>query len=172
MRSVKVHQGLVNVSGLAKLAGCNFEVAFSQKLWAWCQSSPGGPGLWNKEGGILCSLSCRDLPAEGCDELATVKTAGQKIMVRLRWSSDGECSSRFVVSLRVDNCERRRIENKRLLDRAKVTPIPIESRPEAPWYFVCLACDAKWFAESSRARCPRCSDSNTSTEQITPPWWR
>jgi len=43
---------------------------------------------------------------------------------------------------------------------------------ELPWYHVCSRCNAKWFAEIAKARCPRCRQRCTATEQIKPPWWR
>lgn len=41
-----------------------------------------------------------------------------------------------------------------------------------PFYFVCSLCDAKWFAETPAAWCPRCRTSSTSNERLTPPWWK
>jgi len=40
-----------------------------------------------------------------------------------------------------------------------------------PWYFVCVTCSAKWFAETQRTHCPRCQTPAVSVQRITPPWW-
>lgn len=39
-----------------------------------------------------------------------------------------------------------------------------------PWYHVCDACNAKWFAQQAHAPCPRCGRPHLSQEQRTPPW--
>ena len=38
------------------------------------------------------------------------------------------------------------------------------------WYFVCLYCGAKWFAEQRQMQCPRCGTPHRSQEQLVPPW--
>jgi hypothetical protein len=38
------------------------------------------------------------------------------------------------------------------------------------WYFVCVTCNAKWFANGQLIVCPRCGELTVSTEQFTPPW--
>jgi len=39
-----------------------------------------------------------------------------------------------------------------------------------PRYFVCMACNAKFFAQVSKLPCPRCGSAYTSRERIEPPW--
>jgi hypothetical protein len=39
------------------------------------------------------------------------------------------------------------------------------------YYFVCTACEAKWFATQVRTICPRCGRRSLSGEQLTPPWY-
>jgi hypothetical protein len=41
-----------------------------------------------------------------------------------------------------------------------------------PYYFVCVRCDAKWFARLPRVMCPRCEQWCSSREQRRPPWWK
>lgn len=38
------------------------------------------------------------------------------------------------------------------------------------WYFVCLTCNAKWFAMKQEMPCPRCFTPVCSRERLTPPW--
>ena len=38
------------------------------------------------------------------------------------------------------------------------------------WYFVCLTCNAKWFAGEQEMPCPRCFTAARSRERLTPPW--
>ena len=38
------------------------------------------------------------------------------------------------------------------------------------WYFVCLTCNAKWFAMKQEMPCPRCFTAARSRERLTPPW--
>lgn len=37
-------------------------------------------------------------------------------------------------------------------------------------YFICDACDAKWFAETDVMPCPRCATLQGSNIDIEPPW--
>lgn len=37
-------------------------------------------------------------------------------------------------------------------------------------YFVCETCNAKWFAETNVAPCPRCGTVRQSNINIKPPW--
>lgn len=46
------------------------------------------------------------------------------------------------------------------------------SPPAANYYFVCGICNAKWFAATPRAHCPRCDGRSFSGERQTPPWLR
>lgn len=38
------------------------------------------------------------------------------------------------------------------------------------WYFVCKACDAKWFAWMSIFYCPRCGRLTMTRERYAAPW--
>lgn len=38
------------------------------------------------------------------------------------------------------------------------------------FYFVCLACNAKWFGNAELSYCRRCGEIVTSKEQVIPPW--
>lgn len=46
----------------------------------------------------------------------------------------------------------------------------VESRPQP--YFVCSACNAKWFGRSSAMPCPRCFVPAVSNERLHLPWRR
>jgi len=36
--------------------------------------------------------------------------------------------------------------------------------------FVCMRCNAQWFARVDAMRCPRCNHKSVSDEQLDPPW--
>lgn len=50
--------------------------------------------------------------------------------------------------------------------------LDLSQREDARWYFVCLRCDAKFFARSRQVDCPRCRQSITSKEKLIPPWFK
>ena len=45
-------------------------------------------------------------------------------------------------------------------------------RSESPreWYFMCHACDCKFFCDEQQSPCPRCGEELTSREQLMLPW--
>ena len=47
----------LDVTDLAKVAGCDFAVWFSRSLSDWCQQSETGSGLWSKKQADSCALS-------------------------------------------------------------------------------------------------------------------
>ncbi len=47
-----------------------------------------------------------------------------------------------------------------------------EHQQSPPWYHVCDACNAKWFAQRAQDECPRCGGPHQSQEQQSPPWRR
>lgn len=47
---------------------------------------------------------------------------------------------------------------------------PIRQYDAVDWYFVCAICEAKWFAPTNTADCPRCGATSKSNERIMPPW--
>ncbi len=42
--------------------------------------------------------------------------------------------------------------------------------PARSFYFVCVMCNAKWFAKQTHCGCPRCGRSSISHEQQVLPW--
>lgn len=159
---------LVDVSATAKLAGCDFEVWFSRSLWDWCRQSPRGPGLWSREGGLLCSLSyladAEQLPSGP----ARLKTAGERVEVELDWLGGRQGMQRLIVSFAHERGSCQRADARRLIDQSVAATG--KANGELPYYFVCTNCDAKWFARSMQSKCPRCEAVCSSTQQIEPPW--
>ena len=47
-----------------------------------------------------------------------------------------------------------------------------KAEPQASlrWYFVCPACNAKWFHTLPRHPCPRCGTMVAAGDRVVPPW--
>jgi hypothetical protein len=160
----------IDVTDIAKAAGCDFGVWFSRSLVEWCQIAPRGPGLWTREGGLLCSLAYLAEVEHFPSGPTRLKTTGERISVELSWFVGTEGMRRVFISLADEKG-----------DLLSPRPLPLIEEPkngcannrrQVPFYFVCLVCEAKWFAETQRSTCPRCRTSRLSNEQLTPPWWK
>lgn len=162
--------GFCNVSELARVAGCDFEVLFDHSLWDWCQESNHGEGLWSKAGGLLCSLSCISLDELKVGGLVRLKSAGQKILVELAWQENQTGQSLLVASLPTGADDSSSLP--KLNPTGGATEPSQSPARQLAFYFVCRCCDAKWFAETNLSRCPRCQTQSVSNEAAVPPWWK
>jgi len=50
--------------------------------------------------------------------------------------------------------------------------LAVDRQRSLPWYHVCDACNAKWFAQQAHDECPRCGRRHQSRDQQSPPWRR
>jgi hypothetical protein len=93
----------VDVSEIAREAGCNFQVWFSPALWSWCcQQSPRGPRFRNftREGGILVSLaSLMYFPSDIYPQVYGVATVGGNMFVNVVQLPVEDGDRRFAVML-------------------------------------------------------------------------
>jgi hypothetical protein len=156
-----------DVTELATTAGCDFDVWFNRVLWDWCHLSAPNNGLWSKAGGLLCSLSCIAEDNLRIGGPVQLKTAGEKVVVDLApWPKHSD-SRITLVSL----CETGQSGTTANCIAASIPPHQPEAKGGSiPFYFVCELCDAKWFAETRTAHCPRCRTRNSSRERLIPPW--
>ena len=155
---------------MAREAGCEFDVSFSRPLWDRCQAAPRGPGLWNMEFGILCSLSISAATVEPSARSVHVKSAGERFVVLILWACD-DGRRRVFVSLPHSANDNSPLQGPRATNGQGANPSSVTCQLHIPWYLVCASCNAKWFAESRRARCPRCRVSCQTEVQARPPWW-
>lgn len=161
----------LDVTDLAKVAGCNYSVWFGRSLWDWCQQPETATGLWSKAGGLLCSLSCIPDETLRVGGPVKLKTAGEKVVVDLvSWVSPSDTR---VIYLSLSGFGQHGRPANRIAATISVRPKRAERKPESiPFYFLCGLCDAKWFAEARAACCPRCRTPGRSQEQVAPPWWQ